>query len=1104
MAKFLLIFITFFSISVAYSGSWRPGERQVKIHIENHDQVLTLKQLNINYEPCAADTVRAYLVQKELDRLMGLGFQIETEIEDLNKYNLDLWQSKDAYHSYQEIIDLADSLETNFPSVCKRFYYGMDASNQYVLSALKISDNVITDEPEPEVFFDGGIHGDEIGGSENIIRFARDLCLAYNEDPDITYLVNNREIWLYLMVNPYGRDASPITRYNANGVDLNRDCGYMWDGDGSTYGAFQEVESKALRTCNLENQFVIYTSYHSGTEFVSYPWSYRPNASNDNAHINQLAGVYVSESGYSNLPYGQGYSGMYPINGSTKDAYYGITGSVSWSIEISYDKQPPASQIMTYYNYNKPAMIALIEYSGYGLSGTVTDANTGDPVAAVVFVNNYYPCYTDPVAGDYHKYVLPGTYTITFIANGYEAQTVTNVTVTANNSTITDIALVPEEGQYVYKLVAVQIPGNNFSDEGFTPGVIGPPDEINYSIGKSGWCVLDMQNPVFDGPGSDLIVYEGDATLEGFTCYAGSTIDGPWISLGTGSGTTQFDIATSGLPEAQYIKILDDGDGTAGSANAGFDLDAVKALEPVSGIYLALYDFEIDDSNGNNNGQIDPGETVDIIVTLKNNGDVTATNVVGEINSTSPFITLITATTTFGDLGQNQTGQGTFTLTANAGTPAGEAVEINLDVSANNGTYTNAFAMNFVIGLIVEDWETGDFSQYEWETGGNSNWTITSTNPYEGTYCAQSGNINDDQTSFLSISYNVLASGVISFYKKVSSEGDYDYLSFYIDDVLQEQWSGENAWSPVQFNVTSGQHTFKWEFAKDYSVSSGSDCGWIDYIVLPSGASQTLTALFTGVPTDLCEGETVDFTDYSIGDVISWDWSFPGGDPSTSAFQNPTVAYFNAGIFDVSLTVSDGTNTQTLTLEDYIHVNEQPAVPEQPDGEEFPMSFPGMLWDYSTAIVAGATSYEWIAEPADAIETLTNNGNTCTIDFTDYFMGPVSLKVKALNECGETVFSEAFDLNVFWEGINEIDHNGLIIYPNPSSGHISVNFGQPMNDQIDIRVLNNIGKEILKKNNIKSENNFTFEIDLGKSQTGVYFIEICSDGLNVTNKLIFK
>lgn len=329
------------------------------------------------------------------------------------------------------------------------------------------------------------------------------------------------------------------------------------------------------------NQFVVHTTFHSGTEYISCPWSYRPDQPLDWDHIIQLAGYYSSVSGYANLEYGQGYNGMYGINGSTKNGNYGMMGSAAWTMEISYSKHPPTSQIMMYYNWNCPSMIAMIEYAGYGLEGTITDAITGDPIAAAVFANDYYPAYSDPTEGDYHKYVLPGTYSITVVANGYQSQTINNVVVTSNSSKITDFQLQPGGGHFVYKFSASQIPDNNFLDEGLTSAVLGSPDDINYSIGKSGWCVLDMQNPILDGAGSDLTVDEGDSSPEGYYCYAGQTIDGPWQLLGTGTGTTQFDLAASGLEEAQYIRILDDGDGTATAANAGFDLDAIETLSVI-------------------------------------------------------------------------------------------------------------------------------------------------------------------------------------------------------------------------------------------------------------------------------------------------------------------------------------------------------------------------------------------------------------------------------------------------------------------------------------------------------------------------------------------
>ena len=80
----------------------------------------------------------------------------------------------------------------------------------------------------------------------------------------------------------------------------------------------------------------------------------------------------------------------------------------------------------------------------------------------------------------------------------------------------------------------------------------------------------------------------------------------------------------------------------------------------------------------------------------------------------------------------------------------------------------------------------------------------------------------------------VAAAGDISFWYKVSSEATYDYLRFYIDGIEIAEWEGEEGWAEFSYPVSSGSHTFKWAFEKDYSVSSGSDCGWIDYIEFPT------------------------------------------------------------------------------------------------------------------------------------------------------------------------------------------------------------------------------------------------------------------------------
>ncbi len=85
------------------------------------------------------------------------------------------------------------------------------------------------------------------------------------------------------------------------------------------------------------------------------------------------------------------------------------------------------------------------------------------------------------------------------------------------------------------------------------------------------------------------------------------------------------------------------------------------------------------------------------------------------------------------------------------------------------------------------------------------------------------------------------------------------------------------------------------------------------------------TALVDASTTVACIGGEVQFLDASTGGPSSWSWVFEGGDPATSTSQNPMVAYFDSGSYDVTLTISDGTNSNTLALQDYITVATTPV-----------------------------------------------------------------------------------------------------------------------------------------------------------------------------------
>ncbi len=84
---------------------------------------------------------------------------------------------------------------------------------------------------------------------------------------------------------------------------------------------------------------------------------------------------------------------------------------------------------------------------------------------------------------------------------------------------------------------------------------------------------------------------------------------------------------------------------------------------------------------------------------------------------------------------------------------------------------------------------------------------------------------------------------------------------------------------------------------------------------------------FNGNPTTLCEGQTVSFFDASTNTPTSWSWTFPGGTPASSAAQNPVITYSTAGVYNVTLQVTNAYGTNTFTRTNYITVNACPPPP---------------------------------------------------------------------------------------------------------------------------------------------------------------------------------
>jgi PKD repeat protein len=94
-----------------------------------------------------------------------------------------------------------------------------------------------------------------------------------------------------------------------------------------------------------------------------------------------------------------------------------------------------------------------------------------------------------------------------------------------------------------------------------------------------------------------------------------------------------------------------------------------------------------------------------------------------------------------------------------------------------------------------------------------------------------------------------------------------------------------------------------------------------DYTLSLSGLEpQAPVADFSGNPTTVVVGNSVQFTDLSLNNPTSWSWTFNDGTPSTSTSQNPLITYNLVGTFSVSLTVTNSEGSNTKTVNGYITV----------------------------------------------------------------------------------------------------------------------------------------------------------------------------------------
>ena len=289
-----------------------------------------------------------------------------------------------------------------------------------------------------------------------MLRLADFLLRNYKNDSYVTELMDNLNIYINPLANPDGtyNEGDIITnpvRFNANGYDLNRNFP-----DPATPNTIRQKETIDMISYMRRHRFVLSANFHAGVEVVNYPWDkWLTILHADNQWFYDISRAYADTAHYYA---GAGYM-TFLDNGVTRGAvWYVVNGGrqdfITWELQgrevtIELDDQyvtpEPQLPILWQNNYH-----SLLEYLGnalYGIHGKVISASTSLPVPAEVFIAGHdidsSQVYSDTITGNFVRFLSPGSWNITFSAEGYRDTTLTDVIVHTGQRTDLTVLMTP-------------------------------------------------------------------------------------------------------------------------------------------------------------------------------------------------------------------------------------------------------------------------------------------------------------------------------------------------------------------------------------------------------------------------------------------------------------------------------------------------------------------------------------------------------------------------------------------------------------------------------------------------------------------------------------
>jgi hypothetical protein len=243
---------------------------------------------------------------------------------------------------------------------------------------------------------------------------------------------------------------------------------------------------------------------------------------------------------------------------------------------------------------------------------------------------------------------------------------------------------------------------------------------------------------------------------------------------------------------------------------------------------LQIINCIIDDKIvGNGDFIPDPGETFNLVFKVRNQG---SSNVNGQfdISSTDGNMSIVQPSVKSGILQFGEVTDIPVMVKLSEAAPIGSLISVSSLLDCSPYIVNKDFA--FRVGKVRESFESSSFKIFPWINISSIPWIIDSTKSYDGNLSARSGAISHDGSTSLVLRTLYTRDDSVKFFYSVSSEPNYDFLSFKLNGVEMLKKSGEIPWTKAAFAVSAGLNRMEWAYKKDPSVSMGSDCAWIDMI----------------------------------------------------------------------------------------------------------------------------------------------------------------------------------------------------------------------------------------------------------------------------------